>query len=462
MTHLSTAIPSGTLPRERRTGIVSYLALALLIAMRLASDQTAFLAYLGLGIYALLGRGHAIRALALSFLFTMINPGLAPEGSAAGAGRYVVLLCAATSALLHGEFLTDALRIRKFNLFTILLGLLIIVHSFLFSRIPDVSVLKATSWLVATATLLSCWCGMSASQRAETSEQLFWGLVLLLLASLPLLFLPAGYLRNGWAFQGALNHPQAFGPVMALLGAWAATRLFAERKLGWSMMGISAVSIAMVLLSATRTAGLALVIGVAVAIVLGPWFSHEPRRRLLRGLRSTKVRLTIFAIILTGLIMAPILLAGIDQFVMKSSSGGSLLDIYEESRGVLINPMLDNIAENPWTGIGFGVGSDYEHMVVERDPVLGIPSGAPVEKGVTAIAVIEELGFVLAMVVLWWFLVLLRSCARGGPVSFAVGITVLLFNFGEATLFSPGGSGLLWLILLTWAYSRGWAQMRHA
>src|SRR5690606_11413311 len=102
---------------------------------------------------------------------------------------------------------------------TILLGLFFIVHAVLFSSVVDVSVLKAVSWTLAMATLIAAWRGLNDEERIALADRVFRGLTLLMIVSLPLLVLPVGYLRNGTGFQGVLNHPQAFGPTMALLGA---------------------------------------------------------------------------------------------------------------------------------------------------------------------------------------------------------------------------------------------------
>jgi hypothetical protein len=56
---------------------ISSLIPILAMAMRIASTPTANLSYLVIVGYALLGRAQAIQALALSWLFTMLSPGIA-------------------------------------------------------------------------------------------------------------------------------------------------------------------------------------------------------------------------------------------------------------------------------------------------------------------------------------------------------------------------------------------------
>lgn len=149
-----------------RASLLTYLPIVLLLVLRLAAPSTAGLAYAGLAAYALLGRRQAIYALTLSWLFTMVNPGIAPEsaGAGAGAGRYVVMLAAASSALLRSGFLTRHLRVRPFTVATVLLSGFFVLHSVLVSPLPDVSILKALSWGLTMTALLSLWLGLSPSE----------------------------------------------------------------------------------------------------------------------------------------------------------------------------------------------------------------------------------------------------------------------------------------------------------
>ena len=101
---------------------------------------------------------------------------------------------------------------------TFLLGAGLFAHAAAFSQPFEISALKITSWLIATTTIFSAWHGLQPSERNTVSSRLFGGLTLLMFLSLPLLPTSIGYYRNGRGFQGLLNHPQAFGLTMALLG----------------------------------------------------------------------------------------------------------------------------------------------------------------------------------------------------------------------------------------------------
>lgn len=448
--------PAMRRPRTMPLWLV-YAPLIAALALRLASEPTANASYLLLAGYALLGRAHIIRALAFSWLFSMISTGLAPEATAAAVGRYAVLFAAAGSAMLHAGFIIRNTRVRPFTLFTLVLGAFIIGHSLMFSPMADVSVLKGLSWTLAMATLVSAWLGLSEAQRELLAQELFWFLVVILVVSLPLVATPLGYLRNGTGFQGILNHPQAFGPTMALLCAWATARMLGEARPPWWLLGVMGTSLAGILMSEARTAGLAMVLGVGLSALLGPSFAGRSIGQMVVGLKSGRVWTVIVCMVLAAVAMAPLIASKLENYITKSGRAdvGGLAAAYEHSRGRLMEQMQENIAEHPFTGIGFGIASEPWRMEVSRDPFLGLPVGAAIEKGVVPLMVVEELGVFGAVLVGLWIVRLLRGSAHSGLAPLAVCFVALMLNMGEATLFSPGGFGLLSLILFAWAYACG-------
>ena len=433
------------------------------LALRVSSTATADLAYVLVAAYALSGRAQAIQSLAISWLLTNISPGIAPPASMAGLLRFVILFCAAISVFIHGGWSLRRRHAKVFVRITIMLGLFIMVHSLVFSPLPDVSILKALSWTTAMATIIVAWLGLSEQVREQISRQIFGGLIVILMVSLPLVMSPLGFLRNGTGFQGIFNHPQVFGSVMTLLGAWAAAQIFGKAKPRWWSVVLTGLCVTMILMSEARTAGLALVLGVGFSLMLSPFFAGTTLARMAPGLRSSRVWSIVGVALIAGIVMAPTISQKIHHYITKSGRAevGSLTEAYQDSRGGGIELMLHNFLEHPVTGIGFGVASIPETMVVRRDPVFGMPLSASVEKGVTPVAVLEELGIPGAFLVALWVVTLLKGSARSGLAPFAVCLSVLFLNFGEATLFSTGGAGLLSLILLGWAFAGGQANSRE-
>ncbi len=428
----------------------------LLTGLRLASSATADLAHLLLVIYALRGREQAIHALLLSWLFVTMSPGIAPSSPYSGLLRYAIVFAAMFSVFRRKKRRSPA-QARKFLMLTVFAGVFLLLHSMAVSAIPGVSILKAFSWTMTIMTLLVAWQGLNTESLKRVEWHLFGLLMALLIGSLPFFFSPIGYLVNGTGFQGVLNQPQAFGPAMAVLGTWAAARMFSEQKPSWWVIALLGVCIVVIMASEARTAGFSLVLGVGLSLLLSPIFAGRSFRSMTPGLRSRRVMAMSFLVLVAGVAMAPVIGEKVHHYVTKSgrADAGDIVEAYDDSRGALIRLMLQNVREHPFTGIGFGIGSIPGAMQIRYDPLFHLPISAPVEKGVTPIAVMEELGVFGAALFGWWIFMLLKGSARSGLVPFAVCLAILLINMGEATLFSPGGMGMLYLNVLAWAYARG-------
>lgn len=426
------------------------------LALRLGSDATANISYFLLAAYALMGRAAAIQALALSWLVTMFNPGIAPPASIGEIGRFLVLFAAASSVMLRSGVVSNW-RLTRFSLITLGLVAFVIVHSVFFSVMPDVSVLKAIAWGVAIITLVAAWSSFKTGERRAVFEQVYWGLVAVIVLSLPLLVMPVGYLRNGSGFQGLINNPQAFGVMVALVGAISLGRLLGEKKPSWMALGIGVMCLVLIVLSETRTAGVALVLGVAIAAVSMPLLANRKPGIILPGLKSKRFYVLAFCMLIGLILGGPTINQITTDFISKSGRAqvSGLLEAYERSRGVLMEPMIDNIKADPFIGVGFGVSSDSSSLRIQRDPIFNLPIGAPIEKGVMPLALLEELGVIGFSLFLLWFWMIIRSAAKAGVAPLAVVLTALLINMGESIFFSPGGMGMLVLMMVSWGYAMG-------
>ena len=411
--------------------------------MRFSGGEIANLSYFVLAGYALFGRVQLIQSLTLLWLFAFIGPAITPEASAASVLRYIVIVAAAVSLLFH-KYMKRPFSFRRISLLvfsTLCLGIFIFIHSIFFSLIIDVSILKTFSWLIVILVLMSAWEGLDNLERTRLEKQLFGGLAVLMLICLPLIFTNIGYIRNGYAFQGILDSSQSWGLVMAVLGSWLIGRLSEKVQYRWLDIILLGLSMVLLVMSATRTAGFALVLAVSFSSII--YFAT--RVSILSFIR------TIFVVSIISMVTWINLSDQLTTFIFKKDSAASVLKVGEASRGVLVFPMLTNIVENPMTGIGFGVASQPSKRIIHREGALGIPVGAPVEKGVTPLAILEELGVLGLIVVVLWVWMLIRRSYQSGFTPFLVLSTVLFTNLGEASLFSTGGMGLLFLVFLAWS-----------
>lgn len=431
------------------------LILALLplfaLAMRLLSEPTANLSYVVLAFFALMGRAQAVEALAWSWFFTVINPGIAPEATAAGIGRYLVIAGSAFSVALRAQASHPAsgMAIERSMLQTGLLGCLLVIHSILFSVVPAVSILKIGAWMTVLLTLISAWGGLTPIEHLRLKERLRKGLCLIVVLSVPLVFVPdAGYLKNGSGFQGLLFHPQAFGPTAAIFGGLTLGRFAEGRRPSWGDAGLLGCSVVLIMMSEARSAALGFFGGAALALVLAPRMAGQSLFVMAPGLRSAR------AFLLCGLAVAGLAVSWsvvserVVSFALKRSDSFTLGDAATASRGELVGRMLANIEGSPLQGIGFGIASEPEYMEIEREPLFGLPISAQVEKGVLPLAILEEVGLALGGVVFLWMFGMARRAALGGFSTLLLVLIIYLLNLGESALLSAGGMGLLLTLLL--------------
>lgn len=414
-----------------------------------AVDYVAF-AYLLLALYALLGRSQALQALALCWLFNLLNPELT-GGEAPFWSRHVVLVTATVSVLVRSLLILRAVQcVHPIVLATLALGAFLVFHAAAFSRAADISLLKAILWSATMGAVVSAWANLTPDAREAVGRRLWWGLTATLCASAPLLPSEVGYQMNGVGFQGVFSHPQNFGVTAALLGAWSWCRFLTGRHV-LASAAVAAGCVGFVFLSGARTGGLALALGSITAMALMPALVPGG----LRAAASTILRWRVVAVVMVLLAAAYFQIGAIGDFLTKQRGGPlDVLGRFYDARGEFLLMMWDNIQQDPWRGIGFGVASLPELVVVERT-AAGLPVSAYIEKGIMPVAFLEETGlFGLLGLVLWCWLVLRRG-ARAGLTQLTVGLTILFINIGESMLFSPGGVGLLFMILFGWVAAGG-------
>lgn len=433
-------------PRELRVLWAAGACMAALIwACRVPGVGSAL--YLGLSLYALLGIRQSLQALSLSVVVSFLNPALFVLGSLAPVLKWLVLLCAAFRVGVDAALA----RWKPPRCLAFLVGfcLVVLAESLAVSYDVAVSVSKLTSFFLGAATvLLAFW--RTRHLHDYWRDWFFTLYTVVLLSSLPLLASSAGFARNARGFQGILNHPQAFGAFLApLLALVLADALSQCRRV--RLVHVAALLGAYTLVaSGARTAAAALVLGGGLSLLTS-----------LRGLRSqilgqaSLLRSRLGALLLLALLSLALLRLGSLQqsvvaFLMKGGQHRSLLEAYDDTRGALIRTSWANFRERPTTGIGFGVASDASLLQVHRDPFMGIPIGASVEKGFLPAAVLEETGIIGAAMLLLLISALATAVVgnRGTLYGTWVFWTCLLVNFGEMVFFSLGGLGLhVWLLI---------------
>lgn len=422
--------------------------IVLVAAMRTASPATAGLSYVVLALFATTAPSRAIFALVASWAVSAANESVVPLPSMAAQGRALVVLASAASVGWRAARSKTRASLGWPTATGMLLGVYLLSHAFIASRVPEVSALKAILWLTASTVAAYAWRQMS-SEEARVAEHLVIGTLAAVMAlSVPLLGTAAGYALNGTGFQGVLNHPQALGVAMALLALMVIPRTIEQVRPSSMHLVIGGCAVGVAFLSKARTGLFSIAIGLFVAICLN---LVRARRGRARGVRDWRILVAASVTALVVAANADVVLTALTDFVAKDNAASGITETYYGSRGPLIDPMLENIEADPLSGIGFGVSSKPEAQILERDSVTGLPVTASVEKGILLLAILEEAGAPGLALLSIWILLIGRAADRNGLTTLSVFVGCLSVNMGEAVLMSPGGIGIVALVLLGWA-----------
>ena len=403
---------------------------------------------IGAAVHALRGARQTVEALFILAMAIMINKALVPVDISIL--RWLVLVAAAGRTLWDSVILGLPVP-RAFWWLTVLV-MTLVLFAITFSWLPTVSLFKALSFYMGSATALVAL--YRTRSQADYWQSLLLTLsVFVIMGSLPLYFFREyGFARNQAGFQGLLTHPQTYGPVTAVLTAYVTGRVIFEKHRSRLLTVTMLAGWVGVYYSQSRTGMLALVLSGMLVIGLGLFKPRTWLPRLRQAMTLPTLAAGGLALVMFGVIYGPRLSEGLVSFLLKDEAAQDVTSALEESRSGLIERSMANFRAAPFTGIGLGVPSDLSKSVIEYGP-LGIPISASVEKGFQPAAVLEETGIVGAVLLSLFLIVLLVPVIRKGtmPLAWMV-LAVLLINMGEAILFAIGGNGLFVWILLSMAY----------
>lgn len=439
--------------KVRFINIEIFLFLFLLLC-RFLSPTLGLFSMVVILLMVFLSREKMILSLFLTWLFSLLNPIIFPDVPAAAMLKYMTVILAGVVLFFRSVIDGSALRISYLSFITLILGLIIIFHSVYISYMVDVSLLKSISWLITILTLISLWSGMPKIDKDVLFNKIENIILVFILLSLPTILFPSiGFAKNDTGFQGLFNHPQVFGPTIALLGVMTGGRILSSNKPFFIDFLLLIFFVVMIFLSEARTAGGAFVLALVLAIFLSPYFSNKKILQINPGLKSKITIYCLFVSIVSIPFLYPAISEPVEKYIFKREEADNLIDAASSSRGALVQRMTQNIDNNPYFGIGFGVASDPNDFEIQRDPYFNLPVSANIEKGVLPIAVLEELGLIIGSMVFIWIFYLLKIAARTSVKNFAMVIVVFMINLGEYMFFSIGGMGLIMIIIITYSVS---------
>jgi hypothetical protein len=417
--------------------VAALLLVAFLCALTV-SPYSSGIAVGALVLVALSGRVGTLAAVALVGVVRLLHPDLVAQGVATAALSWLVLIAAGVRTLptVRPE---DAATLGWFWAFA---GWAAVTATFT-SALPLVSVMKALMLAWTVTTLFVATRGLERHERARvTTAWTALGLVLSVLSLATLPWPAIAYAIGGTGLQGILWHPQTLAVLIAPFAAASAAQflLLGRRSLA---LGCLLASATVLFLTEARTGAIAALAGTLAAILLPARSSAGPDTGKSRKVGAVAAIAGVTVVLLLSLFASPDLATGARDFLLKNSGESSLREAFRQSRGEGIAAQWESFRESPVSGHGFGVNpaSRAATQVIE---VWDIPISAPTEKGFIFSAALEETGAVGTLLLLVALAALARRAWGTGDVRlWAVFVTCLFTNFGEATLFATGGVGLL-------------------
>lgn len=405
---------------------------------------------LGLTVYALRGPKESIQALMVLFLLLFLNPGLFPLPSSISSLRWLVIF-GAFGRTIWDSMMNSATSPRRLLGPIALYSVTILLLALLVSYEPLISVLKITAFAVGAITIVTSF----HRTRHLATYWISWFVTLFLFivtVSLPLYGTGYGYLKNGYSFQGILDHPQAYGPFAAPITAFLmGVYLFQDRVSRVVKIGVALGWLA-IITSDARTALLSIVLGLLITVAYIAGSRREWLPILVRSLSRTSTVLALLAILAITALKWNSLVDSTSEFLLKGKTDMSVSESLQEARTSAVTKSFANFKAAPLTGIGFGVDSDLNNARVETG-MFGLPAGAPVEKGFIFTAVLEETGLIGALFFLWLLVSIIRPIWSSNNIPvYLLLMTGLLINVGEMVFFSIGGPGIYFWVQVGLSY----------
>ena len=248
-------------------------------------------------------------------------------------------------------------------------------------------------------------------------------------------------------FCGLTSHSQTLAPLLSLIVGWVlCDMLLLERRFRWLHLCIIVFALPLIYMTRSRLG----LISVVAALYMGAFYAAR-RVQLPERLRA---HLRQGVMVGGGLLLAVVIISqlttGAMSRWMRKTEGTvddqrSLGEALTASRMGLIEESLYEFRRNPLFGSGFQVAEYTRDLVAVSK---GFILSAPIEKGIAPVMVLGETGIFGEGCFIIFLVTFCGTCVRRKYiVTLSLFIVMLVTNMGEATIFSPGGTGgILWMV----------------
>lgn len=426
---------------KMKSSFIKYCVFFTLYFSFLAIDAQIFtVAFSVLCCYALTGKEQAIKALSIVAISKSLNPAIYAFSPETGILAWLVFFLASSRIILFSW--NNFIRTVPLYVYSVV----ILMLSIFASVNPEISLMKLITFTIGAAAVILGYSSLDEEQSERMKAWFFSIYFVIILLSLPTFVFPnIAYNRNGQGFQGILNHPQSFGPMLAPIATWLlAGVLFEKSKKQLLAVIVCVMLITLMVLSQARTSLTAVFVSLFFF-----FFMLQIKKKSFKNAYSGRAILVGIALVLSSVIAfssSTVIQDKLTGFVFKRDSTDIDEALSSRSGGIvsqwhffLKSPVLGNgFCVYPWGELPMGV--TYYN---------GIPISAPVEKGFLPTAILEETGLIGAIFFIYFLYQLFKICLKNANLKYVcMFLSCIAINVGEVFIFSMGGIGLFYWLLI--------------
>lgn len=364
-------------------------------------------------LYGLSKEEYAIEAFILIQLRSLINPGIGVDLSGTTALiKWVLIFVLSFRILISRNKITAKLKNIYLIIFTFCLYL--VVASWIVSSFPVVSVFKIISYIIPFIAILK---GIYDVQDINWLNRILFPLGLLLFTSIILLPFPIGYLRNGYAFQGFLNHPNVYGVMLAI---FLSGFLSQQDKISLYQISVTLLALFLSFCSGSRTS--------LISCIFALMFFLCSKK--IRKQKNTYFFLIVFVIIILIILLTSDNIFSLINIIVYKGHQNSIF--FSRQEQILKN--LYKFYQSPFLGTGFNV--PYIEGIRNYDFSFDLV----VENGNLIMSILGDIGIIG---LIYFFIVYFLIYWYGKANNVGIFLITFIVSLGEQSFFSTNNFGII-------------------